>query len=115
MAKGKQVNPPGPKSRVKSAFGNKGALVDAILALSGATPDGSRAKLMQAPNSRLLSHHRAASRMVKEFGSKDGVVTAILALRFPKGAPAGDREKLERFSSWRLLDLHRQATTAGKV
>ena len=26
------------------------------------------------------------------FGSKDGVVTAILATRFPKGAPQGERE-----------------------
>jgi hypothetical protein len=109
----KQVNPPTPKQRVGSKFGNKGALVDAILGLIGTAPDGSRAKLMQAPNSKLLSHHRACERMSKQFGNKDGVVTAILALRYPKGAPQGERENLEKHSPWRLMDLHRQA--AGKA
>jgi hypothetical protein len=52
--------------------------------------------------------------MVKDFGSKDGVVTAILATRFPKGAPQGEREKLEPQSPWRLMDLHRQSIDGAK-
>ncbi len=105
----KQVNPPGPKAKVASKFGGKGQLVDAILNALGDAPDGSRAKLMQTSNSKLISHQHNTERMVKQFGNKDGIVTAILAVRYPKGAPEGERTKLEAFSPWRLMDQHRQA------
>ena len=109
-----QVNPPTPKQKVEKQFGSKAALVDKLLALYDA-PEGSRAKLMQTANSKLATHLHNTQRMSKEFGSRDGTITAILALRYPKGnAPDGEKTKLEAFSPWRLMDAHRQATTAGK-
>lgn len=110
----KQVNPPAPKQQVIKTFGGKTQLVDAIIGMLGDAPEGTRGKLMQASNSKLISHHHNTTRMVKDFGSKDGVVTAILATRFPKGAPQGEREKLEPQSPWRLMDLHRQSIDGAK-
>lgn len=109
-----QVNSPTPKQKVEKQFGSKSALVDKILAMYDA-PDGSRAKLMQTANSKLVTHLHNTERMQKQFGTRDGTITAILALRYPKGnAPDGEKAKLEKFSPWRLMDAHRQATTAGK-
>ncbi len=110
----KQVNPPAPKALVNKQFGSKAQLVDAILSLIGDAPEGSRSKLMQTPNSKLLSHHHNTQRLVKQFGSKSGAIDAILAARFPKRAPDGERAKLEKFNPWRLMDHYRQATDAAK-
>lgn len=111
----KQVNPPTPKQRVNAAFGNKRGLVDAIVSLVGDDSDDFRSALMQVSNKRLMSHHHNAKRMSARFGSKDGVVEAICAERFPKGnVPDGYREKLEGFSAWRLMDEHRQAVDFTK-
>jgi len=109
-----QVNPPTPKQVVEKKFGSKAALVDKILALYDAS-EGSRAKLMQTANSKLVTHLHNTERMAKLFGSRAGTITAILALRYPKGnAPESEQTKLEKFSPWRLMDAHRQATTAKK-
>ena len=104
----KQVNPATPKQRVESAFGGKAALVSELVGLMGG--DASlRSKLMQVSNTRLVKHHRATKRMVESFGSKSGLIEAITALRFPKGTPdEGFAAKLESYSPWRLMDLHRQ-------
>ncbi len=109
----KQVNPPTPKQRVEKQFGTKAALVDKIIALYDA-PEGSRAKLMQTANSKLVTHLHNTDRLIKQFGSREGAVTAILALRYPKGAPESEKTKLSAFSPWRLADAYRQATTAKK-
>ena len=106
----KQVQPPTPKAQVAKAFGAKASLVDAIISLIGDAPEGTRGALMQVSNSRLLSHHHNTQRMAKLFGTRDGVITAIMAIKYPKGAPEGERAKLEVFSPWRLMDAHRQAT-----
>lgn len=110
----KQVTGVTPKARVAKTWGTKAGLVDAILGLIGDAPEGSRAALMQVSNTRLMSHHHNTERMQKQFGGKDGAIRAILALRFPKTVPAGEREKLEGFTPWRLMDLHRQAQDAAK-
>ncbi len=104
-----QVNPPTPKQRVATAFGDKGSLVSEILRLIG--DDGSaRSKLMQVSNLRLMKHHHAARRMSQQFGGKDALVDAILAVRFGSRKPdEGAREKLEAASVWKLMDQHRQA------
>ncbi|GEM_PF-1124634 len=111
----KQVNPPTPKQRVNSAFGGKHGLVDEIMNLIGESDSDLRSRLLQVSNTRLMSHHHNAKRMVSKFGSKDGAVEAICAERFPKGnVPEGYRAKLEGFSAWRLIDAHRQSLDATK-
>jgi len=105
-----QVTPPTPKQRVNSAFGSKEALVDEIMQLIGESDGDAKRRLMKVSNLRLMSHHRNATRMVNEFGSRDGVVSAILQLRFPKGPSDEHVEaKLRSYSPWRLMDEVRQA------
>ena len=102
-----QVNPPTPKQRVNSAFGDKVGLVDEIIRLIGDT--GARAKLMQVSNQRLISHHHNAKRLVSRYGSRDGAIEAICAKKYPKGdVDPNFRTRLETFSAWRLIDLDRQ-------
>lgn len=104
-----QVNPPTPKQRVSAAFGSKASLVDDIISTAG-LDDGIRGRLMQVSNLRLMKHHHAVKRMASQFGNKDGVIEAILATRYGKRQPdEGVREKLDSYSPWRLMDLHRQA------
>lgn len=105
----KQVNPPSPKQIVAAKFGGKNQIVDAILALYDA-PEGSRGKLKQVSNTKLLSHHRNTERLIKQFGSRQGAIDAILAVKFPKGnAPDSEKAKLAAANPWKLADLHRQA------
>lgn len=104
-----QVNPPTPKQRVAAAYGSKSSLVDEIISVAGLDSDV-RSSLMQVSNLRLIKHHKAVKQMAAKFGNKDGVVEAILATRYGSRTPdEGVREKLEGFSPWRLMDLHRQA------
>lgn len=105
----KQVTPPTPKARVVAAFGSKEALVKEITGLMGDSSKELESALKQVSNKRLINHHHAVKRMVAGFGSKDGIIESIIALRFPKGTPdEGYRAKLEGYSPWRLVDLHRQ-------
>ncbi len=110
-----QVNPPTPKQRVNAAFGSKSALVDEIIQLIGSGGSDVRSKLMQVSNQRLMSHHHNAKRMVAKYGSKDGIVEAICAKRFPKGdVDEHYRARLEGYSAWRLMDVDRQVDDGMK-
>ena len=104
-----QVNPPTPMQRVAAAFGGKPALVDEIMSLIGERSGDVRSRLLQVSNKRLISHHHNAKRMVAEFGSRDGLIDAICAKRYPKGTVDENfRAKIEGYSAWRLMDLARQ-------
>jgi hypothetical protein len=104
-----QVNPPTPMQRVAAAFGGKAALVDEIMSLIGERDGDVRSRLLQVSNKRLISHHHNAKRMVAEFGSRDGLIDAICAKRYPKGTVDENfRTKIEGYSAWRLMDLSRQ-------
>lgn len=103
-----------PKQSVIKEFGSKTKLVAAIVALYDAA-DGSAAKLQQASNTRLLSHHRNTKRMVAKFGSRAKAVEAILKAKYPKGeVPQAEQAKVAGFPPWRLMDLHRQLTGETK-
>jgi|ETNmetMinimDraft_26_1059896.scaffolds.fasta_scaffold62318_1 hypothetical protein len=111
-----QVNPPTPKQRVNAAYGSKSALVDEIIALIGAGDRDVRGKLMQVSNSRLMSHHHNAKRMVAKYGSRDGIVEAICAKKFPNGdVDEHYRARLEGYSAWRLIDVDRQVDDGLKT
>lgn len=111
----KQVNPPTPKQRVNAAFGGKAALVDEIMKLSGVGDADVRSKLMQVSNTRLISHHHNAKRMVAAYGSREGLIEAICAKKFPKGnVDEHFRTAIEGFSPWRLVDLDRQVEDLQK-
>jgi hypothetical protein len=104
-----QINPPTPKQIVADKFGGKNQIVDSILALYDA-PEGSRGKLKQVSNSKLLSHLRNTDRLIKQFGSRQGAVDAILAIKYPKGnAPESEKTKLAAANPWKLADQLRQA------
>lgn len=103
-----QVNPATPKQIVAKKFGTKDTLVDAVLAMYDA-PEGSRGKLKQCSNSTLMSHHHNTQRMVKQFGTRQGAIAAILKVVYPKdNAPDSVKAKYASYSPWRLMDLARQ-------
>lgn len=103
-----QVNPATPKQIVAKKFGTKDTLVDAILGMYDA-PEGSRGKLKQCSNSTLMSHHHNTQRMVKQFGTRQGAIDAILKVIYPKdNAPDSVKAKYAGYSPWRLMDLARQ-------
>lgn len=110
----KQVVPVTPKQKVIKQYGSKEALVDALIALYDA-PEGSKARLKQVSNSKLMTHFHNTQRLMKQFGSRAAAVDAILSARFPKGGvPDGERDKLLGYNPWRLMDLVRQATGKAK-
>jgi len=110
----KQINPATPKQKMLKQHGSKDALVDAIIALYDA-PEGSKGKLKQVSNSKLMTHLHNTKRMVAQFSTRIGVIDAILAARYPHGnAPAGEKTKLLAAPPWRLMDLHRQVTGTVK-
>lgn len=109
-----QIKPVTPKQKVAKQYGGKEALVDAIIALYDA-PEGSKGKLRQTSNTRLLSHHHNTKRLVAQFGSRQKAVAAILALKYPKGhVPDSEQAKIGGYSPWRLMDLHRQVSGKAK-
>lgn len=109
-----QIKPVTPKQQVAKQFGGKEALVDAIVALYDA-PDGSKGKLKQVSNTRLMSHLHNTKRLVAKFGSRSSAVSAILKLKYPKGeVPQSEQDKFGKFAPWRLMDLHRQLSGETK-
>ncbi len=109
-----QIKPVTPKQQVVKQFGTKTALVEAIIALYDA-PDGSKGKLQQGSNTKLMSHLHNTKRMVAKFGNRSSAVAAVLKLKYPKGeTPQSEQTKFAAFSPWRLMDLHRQLSGETK-
>lgn len=103
-----------PISRVKEAFGDKAALVSELKKLATDELFLSRVNLAKGferlSNTKLLRLHALLTRAKSEFGSRQGLVEAILKLE-NRVKDAGYKNRLERFPTPRLLDRQR---TLGK-
>lgn len=104
-----------PLQRVKEEHGTKVALAEKLLGTLEKPEDESDAdfamRIRTASNKQLLRLWDAEQRVKSEFGSKDGLITAIVKARFDGNDHAEYRAKIARYTKTRLLDLHRQ--TAG--
>jgi hypothetical protein len=98
-----------PIQQVKANFGDKAKLVSAVqslatdaLWLDRVNPDKGLAKVS---NTKLLRLHAALSRAKEQFGSRDGLITALLNLG-KRGKDEGYKARLATYPVPRLLDLH---------
>jgi hypothetical protein len=98
-----------PIQQVKANFGDKAKLVSAVqtlatdaLWLDRVNPDKGLAKVS---NTKLLRLHAALTRAKEQFGSREGLIGAVLTL----GKRSGDdgyKARLAGYPVPRLLDLH---------
>ncbi len=98
-----------PIQQVNANFGDKAKLVSAVqslatdaLWLDRVNPDKGLAKVS---NAKLLRLHAALTRAKEQFGSRDGLIGAVLTLG-KRGKDEGYKARLASFPVPRLLDLH---------
>ena len=98
-----------PFQQVKANFGDKAKLVSAVqslatdaLWLDRVNPDKGLAKIS---NTKLLRLHAALTRAKDQFGSRDGLVNAVLGL-VKRDKDEGFKARLGTYPVPRLLDLH---------
>jgi hypothetical protein len=98
-----------PLQQVKGQFGDKAKLVGAVQALATESLWLDRVNadrgLSKVSNAKLLRLHAALSRAKQEFGSREKLVGAVLAL-VKRGTDAGYKSRLSGYPLPRLLDLH---------
>lgn len=100
-----------PLQLVKDEFGTKDALASKLIPLLNCPEDEDKAdferRIRTASNKQLLRLWNAEQRVKQDFGSKDKLIAAIVKAKF-NGSNADYSAKISRYSSSRLLDLHRQ-------
>lgn len=101
-----------PVQEVKQRFGSKEELARQLLAnveRPGEISDEDfQRKIKTASNRQLLRMHEVHDTLSKRFGSKEKLVDALVAKRFPKGNEPY-RTKLLGLRPAQLLDLFRRA------
>lgn len=98
-----------PLQRVREEHGDKEKLVDKLVDLVDRGDEDKaafRRRLLAASNTKLLRLHHVSSELKSRFGSKDGLVDAILGL-MNRGKDADYRNKLNGQTPVRLLSIHR--------
>jgi hypothetical protein len=98
-----------PIQQVKASFGEKAKLVSAVQALATdalwldrVNPDKGLAKVS---NTKLLRLHSALTRAKEQFGSREGLIGAVLTLG-RRSQDEGYKARLAGYPVPRLLDLH---------
>jgi len=106
-----------PLARVKEEFGGKDKLVDKIVGLLGSTGDEPkdelRKRLLGAANRKLIRLHEVAGSL-KQHGGHDKLADAAAA-GLGRGKDKDYVEKLNSYSSGRLLDMVRVAERRAKA
>ncbi|MCA9562925.1 MAG: hypothetical protein KC561_05520 [Myxococcales bacterium] len=97
-----------PMQEVKERFGSKEALAEALIPMlernDSEDADEFRARIAAASNKQLLRLHSVHETINRRFGSKEKLVDAIVAKKFPKGNDPY-RAKLLTKRPAQLLDL----------
>jgi hypothetical protein len=98
-----------PFQQVTAQFGDKAKLVSAVQSLATDALWLDRVNqekgLAKVSNTKLLRLHAALSRAKEQFGSRDGLVNAVLNLG-KRAKDDGYKARLATFPVPRLLDLH---------
>ena len=107
-----------PLAEVKEKFGSREALVKLVAGKierpEGMGDEAFEKKVRTISNRKLLKLNAAHEDMVKRFGSKDGLVDAIIALVCPKKVDTVYRAKLMTLRVAQLLDLHKSLAKKSK-
>lgn len=103
-----------PLQRVKDEFGSKAALAEKLQPMlmkpEDESDDDFSRRLRTASNKQLLRLWDAEQRVKADFGSRDKLVDACVRARFDGNDNADYRAKIARYTTTRLLDLHRQSS-----
>ncbi len=98
-----------PLQEVKDKFGSKEKLVDEILAKFKKSGEISKEelkqKLLRQSNSKLLALHAREDQLGSQFGTRDGLIDAIMKSRLgkKKQEDAGFRSRLQGRTTGELL------------
>ena len=110
-----------PQAAVRERFESKEALVDAIVAADLLRPsddetgDELKARLIKAPNSKLLRLHRQQAAVQSGFGGRDALVDALCKLKFEgRKVEEAWRDRVAGWSNGKLLDLHGSLSKRSK-
>ena len=107
-----------PLELVKQRFGDKEQLVAKVQELATADLLLDRMNtvkgLSRVSNAKLLRLHDVLTRVKADFGSRQKLIEAVLALE-KRDKDEGYRARLERYPTPRLVDLHRAATRRKKT
>ncbi|MBN1944074.1 MAG: hypothetical protein JW797_00305 [Bradymonadales bacterium] len=99
-----------PVQVVRQRFGSKAELSKLLLPLvdrdDGMEEAEFERRIKTASNRQLLRMYQVTQKIKRRFGSKEGLVDAIVRIKFPNGN-ADYRAKLLRQRQTRLLDLYR--------
>lgn len=100
-----------PNQTVKSEFGTKETLVDKLVPLLDRGAEESEAdfreRLLHVSNAKLLRLWEREQDLRKSFGSREGLVDAIVQLRAAGQKPDADyRRRILTFTTGRLLSMH---------
>lgn len=101
-----------PLQTVKSRFGSKEALVDALLPLVDRQADESEAelreRLVRVSNKKLLRLLERGETLKARFGSRDALIEQVVTQRAGR-ADADLAKKLSGQTTGRLLSLHKSS------
>ncbi|HWO12062.1 MAG TPA: hypothetical protein VNN80_21355 [Polyangiaceae bacterium] len=107
-----------PFQQVKANFGDKAKLVSSVQSLATEALWLDRVNpakgLAQVSNTKLLRLHAALTRAKEQFGSREGLVNAVLGL-VKRGKDDGYKARLSTYPVPRLLDLHDSLSKQGSA
>lgn len=103
-----------PLQRVKDEFGSKTALAEKLQSVlmqpEGESDADFARRLRTASNKQLLRLWDAEQRLKADYGSRDKLIDACVRAKFDGNDNADYRAKVSRYTTTRLLDLHRQSS-----
>jgi len=105
-----------PLQLVNDVHGGKEKLVDALVGMldrGDESKDDFRARLLAAPNSKLLRLHGAMTTIKERFGDTEKLVGSLLQLQ-DKSKDNDFRDKLLTRTPVQLVALHREAERRAK-
>ena len=107
-----------PLAEVKEKFGSREELIKIVSGKierpEGMSDEAFAKKVRTISNRKLLKLNAAHEEMIKSFGSKDGLVDAIIALVCKGKVDSVYRAKLTTMRAAQLLDLHKSLVKKSK-
>ena len=107
-----------PLAEVKEKFGSREELIKVVSGKierpEGMSDEAFAKKVHTISNRKLLKLNAAHEEMIKSFGSKDGLVDAIIGLCCKGKVDGVYRKKLTTLRVAQLLDLHKSLVKKSK-